>query len=117
MAILPHFQPRFLADGRVSTALLKMKIFCSAILLILLAASFAAEAPKPDKGNATDNGKTDKGKATIDELATRENILRTYFPSTLMTFVSWISFLVAQDNVTGRLALLLTCSLILINLL
>jgi hypothetical protein len=34
-----------------------------------------------------------------------------------MTFVSWISFLVAQDNVTGRLALLLTCSLILINLL
>ena len=43
-------------------------------------------------------------------------MLGTYLPAALMVVVSWISYLVAQDQVVGRLALLVMLTLIEINL-
>ena len=44
-------------------------------------------------------------------------ILRTYFPAALIVFVIWVSYLIEQEEVVGRLALLVTLTLIEINIL
>lgn len=43
-------------------------------------------------------------------------VFRTYFPSGIGVFVSWISFLIDQKAVAGRLALLVTLTLVEINI-
>lgn len=43
-------------------------------------------------------------------------LTRTYFPSALMVIVSFISYLIGQEEVVGRLALLVTLTLIEINI-
>ena len=43
-------------------------------------------------------------------------IFRTYLPATMLVFVSWVSFMIEQKQVTGRLALLVVLTLTLINI-
>ncbi len=55
------------------------------------------------------------------EITLRRNrltyILNYYFPSGMFVIVSWVSFLIPPDSIPGRMALLVTLFLVLINLL
>ena len=43
-------------------------------------------------------------------------IITYYLPSAMFVSVSWISFLVPPDNVPGRMAMLITVFLVLVNI-
>ena len=43
-------------------------------------------------------------------------ILNVYLPSTVLVIVSWISFQIPTDTIPGRMALLVTCYLVLANI-
>lgn len=43
-------------------------------------------------------------------------LLQTYLPTGVLVCLSWISFLVPPDNIPGRMALLVTLTLMVINI-
>ena len=48
--------------------------------------------------------------------ATKSHLFNTYVPSGTLTFMSFISFLIPADVVPGRMALLVTIFLMLVNI-
>ena len=48
--------------------------------------------------------------------APKSHLSNTYLPSGLLTFISFISFLIPVDMVPGRMALLVTIFLMLVNI-
>jgi hypothetical protein len=52
----------------------------------------------------------------LTERGIQSFIFRTYFPAAIGVFVSWVSFMIEQSAVAGRMALLVTLSLMEINL-